>query len=167
MWVGANGFLVSEEDTVGYNQIKGKELRAKFRDNEIVRLHVIGNSESIYFVKDDSDTVRVSYRGMNQAQAQEMFIHFKDNDVKRIVFLAKPDGTFSPMHEVIFQPNRLEGMEWRPQERPIRPDIFPKQMSTATEPEVEETPLATPMEPPATTMPKLPPASTSDQGENQ
>lgn len=117
MWVGRDGFLVSEEDTVGFNQIKGKEMRAKFRDNELVRLHVIGNSESIFFSKGDDG----SYQGMNKSLSQEMFIFLKDNEAKKIVFIANPVGEYFPMFEVLFKENKLEGMPWRISERPDKP----------------------------------------------
>ncbi|TAE50222.1 MAG: hypothetical protein EAZ89_12530 [Bacteroidetes bacterium] len=124
MWVGGAGFLAAKEDTIGFNQIKGKEFQAKFKDNQISRLHVTGNSESIYFVRDDKDSVNVSYQGMNQALSQEMFIYFEDNEVSRILFLAKPEGTFSPYFEVYGKPNELEGMKWRISEKPDKP-VFP------------------------------------------
>ncbi|RMG67983.1 MAG: hypothetical protein D6722_12305 [Bacteroidetes bacterium] len=125
LWVGRNSFVVSREDTVGYNQLKGNTLRAKFRNNELVRLEMIGNAESIYFVRDDKDTVQVTYQGMNQALAQRMTIYLADNEVQKIVFRSKPEGTFHPFFEIYNQPNRLDGMQWRITERPERPQVFP------------------------------------------
>ena len=124
MWVGPNAFLASAADTVGFNQLKGKEMRAKFRDNKLVRMHVIGNSESIYFAKNEEDSTNAYYEGMNQALAQEIVIYFQENEVSRIVFLAKPEGTFYPFFEVVFKENKLDGMRWRISEKPIKPEIF-------------------------------------------
>lgn len=140
MWIGKDGFLVSQEDTVGFNQIKGKELRVKFENNEIDWMHVVGNSESIYFVKDNKDTLQNSYQGMNQSLSQEMKMFFEANEVKKILFLSKPEGTFSPMFEVLFEPNRLEGMQWRITERPEKPDIFPKTASPEELPHIPSGP---------------------------
>ncbi len=139
MWVGRDGFLISREDTVGYNQVKGKEIRAKFTENELSRLHVIGNSESIYFFRDDNDSVNVTYRGMNKAFSQEMMIYMRDNKARKILFLAKPEGTFYPMFMAMVEENKLDGMNWRIQERPERPDIFPKIATPVTPPSTEET----------------------------
>lgn len=121
MWLGANSFLVSEEDTVGFNQMKGKEMRASFRDGDMYRLAVIGNSESIYFAKEE-DSTETRYQGMNQALAQAINLYFQDNELQKIVFLSQPEGSFKPMFEVMFQPNRLDGMKWLPENRPLRPD---------------------------------------------
>jgi len=124
MWVGANAFMASKEDTVGFNQIKGKEMRAKFRDNKMYRLHVIGNTESIYFAKNEDDTTQVVYEGMNKALAQEMMMYFVDNEIQRIVFLSQPEGTFFPFFAIIFEENKLEGLSWRGDERPEKPQLF-------------------------------------------
>lgn len=121
MWLGANSFLVSEEDTVGFNQMKGKEMRASFRNGDMYRLAVIGNSESIYFAKEE-DTTETRYQGMNQALAQAINLYFEDNELQKIVFLSQPEGSFKPMFEVLFQPNRLDGMKWLPENRPPKPD---------------------------------------------
>ena len=124
MWVGADGFLVSEEDSVCFNQIKGKELRVKFKNNELKRMHVVGNSESIYYARDDSDTVNVSYTGVNEASSQQMMMYFADNEPVKIVFLSKPEGTFRPFYEVVGKPNQLDGMQWRINEKPENPRLF-------------------------------------------
>ncbi|MDX2287096.1 MAG: OstA-like protein [Bacteroidia bacterium] len=125
LYVGGNGFLVAQEGEAGFNQIKGKELKAKFMDNKIHRLEVEGNSESIFFIRDDQDTARISYQGMNQASSQEMLIYFRDNEARKVVFKSKPQGTFFPYFEVAGKDNRLEGMEWRADERPERPVLAP------------------------------------------
>ena len=119
MWIGKNGFMVSREDTVGFNQVKGKEIRAKFKDQELAQLHVIGNSESIYFSKNEEG----NYEGMNQALSQEMVFLFRDNTAYRIIFLANPEGKFKPIFEVLFEENKLEGMSWRIDERPVQPPL--------------------------------------------
>lgn len=119
LWVNGQSFLASQADSIGFNQIKGREFRAKFRENKLSRLHVLGNSQSIYFIKDE----KKGYQGMNQSTSQEMYIHLKDNKANRIVFVAKPETDYKPMHEVMFQENRLEGMDWRYKEKPEKPEL--------------------------------------------
>lgn len=123
MWIGPNAFLVSKEDTVGYNQMKGKEMRASFRQGNLYCLEIRGNAESIYFAKEE-DTVETRYQGLNQALSQAMNLYFTDNELQKIVFLAQPEGTFKPMFEVIFQENQLDGMPWRIDEKPEEPDAI-------------------------------------------
>ncbi len=147
MWIGPNAFLVSKEDTIGFNQIKGKEMRASFTEGELTRLEVLGNSESVYWAKEE-DSTGATYQGMNQALSQNMTIFFEANEVQRIVFRSSPEGSFKPMFEVLFQENKLEGMKWLPEARPVRPDVvaimegsWPPDRSewpTSTLPEMED-----------------------------
>lgn len=117
IWVGKNSFLVSKADTVGFNQVKGKELRAKFKENKLARLHVLGNGESIYYSQNEEG----GFEGMNQALSQEILIYFRDNKAYKIKFIAQPEGKYYPMHEVLFKEFILEDMRWRIEEKPLRP----------------------------------------------
>ncbi len=139
MWVGPNGFLVSQADNIGFDQIKGKEFRVKFRNNELAYLHVIGNAESIYYIAEEDSAGRSSYEGMNQALSQEMTLYFSNNDLDKILFKAKPSGTYSPIHEVIFKENILAGMKWRIEEKPQKPKLLAIDIKReASEDEMEE-----------------------------
>ena len=124
MWVGPNGFLIAEADTVGFDQIKEAEFRAKIEDKDLRYLHVIGNAESLYYIKDEDSTGVGSYQGLNEASSQEMILYFADGEVSKILFKAKPKGTYSPIHEVIFQDKKLKGMSWRAEEKPEKPQFL-------------------------------------------
>lgn len=118
MSIPKNSFIVSEEDTVGFNQIKGKALEAKFKNNDLFMMTVTGNNESIYYAKDENE----HYFAMNEAKCNQMKVHFEDNKPSRIVFIDKPDGTLYPIHEVLFDPKKLPGFDWREDERPVKPE---------------------------------------------
>jgi lipopolysaccharide export system protein LptA len=117
MSIPSNPFIVTEEDTVGYDQIKGKRLHAKFKDKRLSKMWIFGNSESIYYTKDDKE----NYMGMNKARCSDMLIDFKDNRPSRILFKEKPEGEFFPIHLVLYKENVLDGFVWRASERPKRP----------------------------------------------
>lgn len=110
-------FLITQEDTIGFDQIKGKALEAKFMDNKLYRMWITGNTESIYYAKDDED----KYFGMNRAKCLHMRVNFEENKPSRILFGGQPDGSFSPLHEVLFKENKLDGFAWRINERPEKP----------------------------------------------
>jgi hypothetical protein len=117
MWIGKNSFILSREDTVGYNQVKGKQIRAKFRERELYRVNVLGNAESIYYAKNDE---KKTYDGVNKATCSDMTIWFKNQKANRVKFNKQPEGVFQPMFEVIFTPPTLENMKWRSTERPSK-----------------------------------------------
>jgi lipopolysaccharide export system protein LptA len=126
MQVSGHSFMASQADTVGYNQLKGRNMQLKFRDNDLYRVRMIGNTESIYFIEADQDSslrdsLPPAYQGMNKALANEMLIYFAAREVSKIVFLSKPEGIFFPFYEVVFQENALDGLNWRGEERPRKP----------------------------------------------
>ncbi|MDR3180481.1 MAG: hypothetical protein LBT61_00945, partial [Prevotellaceae bacterium] len=49
-----SAFMVSEEDTVHYNQIKSRDMFAYFRNNEIYLMDIIANVQTIFFMDEDS-----------------------------------------------------------------------------------------------------------------
>ena len=51
--------MVSQLDTVHYNQVAGKQMTAWFRDNQIYRNDVNGNAQTIYYMQDGTPFCKV------------------------------------------------------------------------------------------------------------
>jgi hypothetical protein len=113
-------FVISEEDTLFYNQIKGKKIVGLFADNKLRKINVFGNGQTIYYPKDDD-----AYTGVNRADCTDMVIYTKENKVERITFITKPVATLYPMNELPPKELLLKDFNWRIKERPLkREDIF-------------------------------------------
>lgn len=122
MNLNVNSFIISQDTLLNFNQIKGKKMTAHFKDEGIYRVDVDGNGESIYFaLEDDSITT-----GMNKVLCSNMVIRLEDNKVKTISFLTKPDGKFTPPHEIQEPETRLKGFVWKGKERPKLSDLLGK-----------------------------------------
>lgn len=91
-----------------FNQIKGKFITAFFRDDDINRMLVEGNAESIYYAQDEQG----GYIGVNKTVSSEMLIYFKNNEIDKIRFLRDPQGTADPMGEADHNSLRLDGFKW-------------------------------------------------------
>jgi lipopolysaccharide export system protein LptA len=109
-----NSFAVSKEDSVGFNQMKGKFLYAKFIDNEIRKLFVRGNAEVIYFTKND----KKKNIAVNKSFGTEFIVHFNNRNPEKIIYLNKPEGTVLPFHKTIDMDLQLEGFRWLEEKRP-------------------------------------------------
>ena len=96
---------------------------ARFRDNRIARVDVLGNAESLYYAL-DNDTATT---GMNKAVSATMVMRFAASKLKTISFLTNPDASFIPPHELKPEDERLKGYRWRPKERPTRRQVLGKQ----------------------------------------
>lgn len=114
------GFIVSQEDSTRFNQIRGKYMKGFFNDNKLYRVNVQGNGQTIYFAKEKEEV-----KAVNRADCSDLHIFLKDNEVEKIVFLTKPDATLYPLDKIDNKELRLKDFNWRINERPLKlEDIF-------------------------------------------
>lgn len=126
----SNSFVISQDTIRNYNQIKGRDMVAFFRESRIDRVNVYGNGESIYYVLEDTLVM-----GMNRSLSSNMLIKFQDNKADRITFYTKPDASFIPPHEIKPPDTRLQGFKWYEELRPKKEDVLkPRTSSPVQEP---------------------------------
>lgn len=106
--------IINSEGEGFYNQIKGKQVTAFFKEDAINRMLVEGNAESIYYGLDENG----AYVGVNKTACSEMMIYFKDGSADRIKFLVEPQGAADPMGSVDHNTMRLDGFKWLFELRP-------------------------------------------------
>lgn len=89
-----NAFLLSLTgyDTY-YDQVSGTYIDAYFINNDIQRVHVNQNAESLYYGKDDSE----AYLGSNKSESAEMTVYFNDKEVQKISCIDNPKQVFTPI----------------------------------------------------------------------
>jgi len=116
MFVNENAFIISKADSLrdNYNQIKGDSLVAYFHEQEIHKIVVTDNSETIYYAIDDDG----KYIGVNKMKGEDMLIFLKDNEINTITFIKDPEGTMYPLKDVSPKDVILKGFSWRILERP-------------------------------------------------
>jgi len=117
-----NSFIISEDSTSNYNQIKGRMMTAFFDGKSIKNVDVTGNGETIYWIADEENTAQVV--GMNKIICTNMSIGFKENQVNDIRIYINPDGDFIPPHELKDDQKKLDGFAWRLDERPTFESIM-------------------------------------------
>lgn len=110
-----NGFVINENSDAVYNQMKGKSVLANFEDGNLNDIVLEGNSESIYFLQDDSD----AYIGMNRSLCNKTLVLFKEKKMSDIKFLANPASTMTPVSNLKKPQMELEGFQWYIKKRPM------------------------------------------------
>ncbi len=114
-------FIVSKDSIHGFNQIKGKNMIGYFSDNELVRVEVTGNAETIYWVREE-DT---SLIGIDVAKTSSMTIRLRNNDVQTINYKQAPNQVMFPEKELPEDQRKLKGFQWLEDIRPLtKLDIF-------------------------------------------
>lgn len=114
-------YIISEEEDVGFNQVKGRTVTGHFRDNELWRIDVFGNGETLYYLmEEDGDLV-----GINKALASDIVIFVEDKQVTGIRFITRPEANLYPPGELSAEEKLLRNFNWMDQRRPKnKNDIF-------------------------------------------
>lgn len=119
----STAFIVSRDTNEAYNQIKGKNMVGFLADNELVKIDVNGNAETIYYVREEDK----SLIGVNKAVGSRMRLYVNDSKIERIVYFDKPKGNMFPDKDVPQDQRLLKGFSWRLPSRPKdKNDIFRK-----------------------------------------
>ncbi len=117
-----NAFSVAQEDSINFNQIRGKVMVAHFVKGQLDRLDVKGNGQAVYFLRDQGVIAAV-----NKAESSDLVARFKNRKVTRITFQVKPVSTFYPIEKVEREEITLKGFHWLDNIRPKNKfEIIPK-----------------------------------------
>ena len=116
MYMNNNAFIISKVDslTKNYNQIKGKNMVGYFKDDELRKIDVIQNSETVYYPIDDDG----KYIGVNKLSGENLLVLLKDNEIETITFINSPEGLLTPMDQINPKEVVLKGFNWRIEEQP-------------------------------------------------
>ena len=114
LWLRQNSLVINSEDGLLFNQIKGRNTTAFFRDDEVREMLVEGNAQAVYYALDDQR----AYIGLNETACSEMRLYFGDNKVESIKFYQQPSGKFIPMKQAGKETKKLEGFFWDQKRRP-------------------------------------------------
>ncbi len=120
-----NAFIISK-DTIGagYNQIKGLNLYARFKDNKIHEADVVKNTEVIYYMRNDKNELI----GINKSVCSRLNMILDDKSkIETLTLYENPDGDIFPDKDLPENARKLRGFEWRGDERiKSKEDIFPE-----------------------------------------
>ena len=113
-----NAIIISQNDSLHYNQIKGFEITG-FLDNQKLKKAVVNRrSETIYYLEDEN-TGELS--AMNKTRCRQMNVYFKNGLAERFVLLSEPVGQVLPMEQLNGANMYFNEFEWldflRPQNR--------------------------------------------------
>jgi lipopolysaccharide export system protein LptA len=117
-----NAYIISQYDSLRFNQIKGKKMIGYFTENDLRKIDVMGNGETVYYIKDDEDG---SLSGVNKAECSDMAIYITNNKVEKLKMYKKPTGIMHPPKEVKPEEMMLKDFAWYAAYRPQNfEDIF-------------------------------------------
>ena len=117
-----SAFVTSEIDKIRYNQIKGRSLTGYFKSNELYKIDIKGNGESIYYLLDGEDV-----GGINQTKCANIEVYLEKGKISEIIEYGNPEGLIDPPELSKPKEIRLAGFNWFDSMRPKKmTDIFNK-----------------------------------------
>jgi len=118
----SDAFIISRQDSVMFDQVKGKNMTGYIIEQKLDHIFVDGNGQTIYYTRDKENII-----GLNRAESGKIGIQFRDSKVFKIAFLGNPEGKLTPIPQLMVTDRRLAGFDWKEAIRPIsKEDIFRK-----------------------------------------
>ncbi len=128
----SNSFIISEQDTGMFDQIKGKNMVGYVKNGQLDYIDVDGNGQTLYYAREKAEII-----GLNRAESSNISIRFQDGKIHKIAFQKQPEGELTPLADVTDNNKKLSNFNWQIELRPVsKDDIFRK--TEKVKPVVEE-----------------------------
>lgn len=126
-----DAFIIAmEDDSIRFNQIKGKNMTGFIRQNNLEKIDVDGNGQSNYYARNQDGVI-----GLNKAESSNITIYMNKGKVKKIAFIKKPEGELKPLETIEDGDKLLPGFNWQADIRPKnKEDIFRHPVEPVKEP---------------------------------
>ncbi|NDW18318.1 hypothetical protein D0T53_07125 [Dysgonomonas sp. 216] len=116
-------FAIEDKDSVHFNQLKGRDLKAFFKDKQIHHILVEGNAESIFYPEENDKTMI----GLNRTESGFLSIGLKNKKIDKLKIWPKPKGKITPLADLVPDEMKLEQFRLFDYIRPLdKDDIFRK-----------------------------------------
>lgn len=114
-------FIVSKDTTDTFNQIRGKNMVAYFVKNELAKINVNGNAQTVYYVREEDGFLI----GIDLAESSTMTVRIKNSEIQTISYQSSVDEDMFPDGELTENETRLKDFSWQKELRPEnKMDIF-------------------------------------------
>ncbi|WP_235016234.1 OstA-like protein [Aquimarina sp. AU474] len=111
-----NAFLV-QEDTLkaGYNQVKGQTLYGLFKDNEIYKVDIDKNTETIFYQRESEGELKLI--GINKVLSSSISLLLSNQEIEDVYYYQNVDGTLYRDIDLPENARELSGFHWRGDEK--------------------------------------------------
>ncbi|KAA6349628.1 LPS-assembly protein LptD [termite gut metagenome] len=114
--------MVEQKDSIHYNQVSGKEIKAYFQEKDLRKVDVISNVKLVFYPEDEKDSTMI---GMNVSETSLLNMYLRDRKMEKIVMAPRSEGILYPMDQIPPDKLRLPTYVWFDYLRPLnKEDIF-------------------------------------------
>lgn len=113
---------VEQKDSIHYNQITGKEMKAFFQGGEMRQVDVNGNVLVVFYPVEEKDSSLIMH---DYTEGSFLRMLLKERKMERGTFIGKTTGTAYPLDQIPADKFRLPSFAWFADIRPRdKNDIF-------------------------------------------
>ncbi len=112
-----NAWLISQQDSIHFNQIKSAEMLGYFRDNELYRFDALGGVSAIFYMAEEEEITTI-----NVKESRSLTAALKDGNAKRLLYTEQIKSDAYPVGQLAPEKQRLKDFNWRGDERPLSRD---------------------------------------------
>ena len=110
----SNAFIIIQEDTMCFDQIRGTEIMAYFDSTTVLeRFDALGGSSALFYLKEND-----AFATVNKVEAKMISADFVDGEIDRISYFDSPKNDAYPLVQLPVADRELKGFHWQPETRP-------------------------------------------------
>ena len=110
----SNAFIIIQEDSSYFDQIRGAEVLAYFDSTAALRrLDALGGSTSLFYLRENDALATV-----NKVECKIFSAGFKDGEIETVRYFDKPQNDAYPVVQMPKSDHELKGFKWMPEKRP-------------------------------------------------
>ena len=114
----SDAFIIFQEDSVCFDQIKGTEMMAFFDSTGgLRRFDSMGGSSGVFFIEENGTLATV-----NKFEAKMLTASFKDGNLYDLNYFEEVKSDAYPLVQLKGTDRVLKGFEWQPDKRPKGPE---------------------------------------------
>ena len=110
----SNAFIIIQEDTMCFDQIRGTEIMAYFDSTTVLeRFDALGGSSALFYLKEND-----AFATVNKVEAKMISADFVEGEIDRISYFDSPKNDAYPLVQLPVEERELKGFHWQPDIRP-------------------------------------------------
>ena len=114
----SNAFIIVQEDSLCFDQIKGTEMMAYFDSTGVLkRFDSMGGSSGVFFLEEKG-----AFATVNKFEAKMLTASFKDGNIQDLNYFEEVKSDAYPVVQLHKDERLLKGFEWQPEKRPKGPE---------------------------------------------
>ena len=114
-----NAWIISQQDSIHFNQIRSTEMQGWFRDNKLYRFDALGGVAAVFYLVEEEEVTTI-----NVKEAKSLTAALKDGSAQRLLYMEAIKSDAYPVGDLELSKQRLKGFEWRGKERPVSREVI-------------------------------------------